>query len=138
MNNYEIEEYEEYCKEFIESNLPDYEGSGLYICDLANYVTEGINANGTATFSTLQAKEYIKEWWEEAEEIFQYYQNELGMSVNPFENPERFHVLMIIYGVERLINQCEFVQTHWDEEMEITEEIINNIINELDNYSIDF
>lgn len=127
------ESYTEYCKNFITENLSNYNGQSVYMCDLAITITEGINVDGSATYSTYEAKEYIKEWWDEAAEVYEYQKFNYGEVLhNPFEEPEAFHVCMIIEGVSYLLSQCDTVGgDNWNEEIELTEEIINTILEEL-------
>lgn len=127
------ESYTEYCRNFIIDNLNGYEGQSIYMCDLAHTITEGINVDGSATYSTYEAKEYIKEWWDDAADFYEYCKFEFGECPhNPFEKPEAFHCLMIIEGVAHLLSQCDTVGgDNWNEEIELTEEIINTILEEL-------
>lgn len=46
-----MKSYVEYVKDFILENLPNYECMVVYGCDLGYTITEGINANGSATYS---------------------------------------------------------------------------------------
>lgn len=128
------ESYTEYCKNFIAEHLSSYEGQRVYMCDLAMTITEEINVDGSATYSTYEAKEYIKAWFDEAGEVYEYQKANYGECLhNPFEEPEAFHVCMIIEGVSCLLNQCDTVNgDNWNEEIELTEEIIAAILEELE------
>lgn len=127
------EGYTEYCKNFIIDHLSGYEGQFIYMCDLAHTITDGINVDGSATYSTYEAKEYIKNWWDEAADFYEYCKLEFGeCPYNPFESPEAFHCLMVIEGVVYLLSQCDTVAgCNWNEKIELTEEIINAILEEL-------
>lgn len=130
--NEQRETYTEYCKDFIIDKLPDYEGQTVCGCDLAYKLTEEINVDGSATYSTYEAKEYIKEWWDEAGEYYEYSKREFDeCPQNPFENPEAFHVCMIIEGVIYLLAQCPTVDGQWNDEFELTDETIKQILSEL-------
>ena len=61
-----MENFTDYCRDTIIDALDSYEGQDVYPCDLAYTLTECMNANGTCTFSSAEAKDYIKEWWDEA------------------------------------------------------------------------
>ena len=124
--------YLKYCKDFIIDNIEGYEDENIYMCDLGNYITEGINVDGSATYSTYEAKEYIKEWFDEAGEVYQYQVANYGQRYqNPFENPEAFHVCMIIEGVNNILNQCETIQKYCNDEKELNKKLINKIIKEV-------
>ena len=118
----------DYTKEFLLNQLEDYKGCKSYACELYILLTEGINADGSATYSTHEAKEYIKEWFEEAGEYYEYAKMNFGeVFINPFENPEAFQVEMISQGVSSLLSQVETISDNWNEEIEITEELIKEI-----------
>ena len=67
-NNEKLESFLNYCKNYIIDHIEDWEGQTKYACDLGNYLTEGPNIDGSLTYSTYMAKEYIREWWYEAGE----------------------------------------------------------------------
>lgn len=128
----ERKSYIEYCKDFIIDNISNYEDVAVYGCDLGYKLTDGINIDGSATCSTYEAKEYIKAWFDEAGEVYQYQKENYGECLhNPFEEPEAFHVCMIIEGVNALLSQCETVENAWNDEIELTLENIHAIIEEL-------
>lgn len=73
--------------------------------------------------------EYIKEWFDEAAEVYQYQLDNYGQVLqNPFENPEAWMVCMIIEGVNNILGQCDVVEEFWNDEIELTDEIIQKII----------
>lgn len=128
----ELKSYVEYVKDFIVDNLPEYEGKKVYACDLAYTITEGINADGSATYSRQKAVDYIKEWFDEAAEVYRYQVENYGQaSQNPFENPEAWMVCMIIEGVSAVFSQCTVIDDNWNNEIELTEEIIKTILEEV-------
>lgn len=128
----ELKSYVEYVKDFIVDNLPEYEGKEVYACDLAYTITKGINADGSATYSRQKAVDYIKEWFDEAAEVYQYQVENYGQaSQNPFENPEAWMVCMIIEGVSAVFSQCTVIDDNWNNEIELTEEIIKTILEEV-------
>lgn len=106
-----METFEEYCKDFIVDNLDAYVGTDVYGCDLSSTLTEEINVNGSATFSRQKAMDYIKEWFDEAAEVYDYQVENYGRATqNPFENPEAWMVCMIIEGCANLIGQCKCME----------------------------
>lgn len=134
-----METFEQYCKDFINDNLDGYVGTDVYGCDLSHTLTEEINVNGTATFSRQKAMDYIKEWFDEAAEVYNYQMENYGsVSQNPFENPEAWMVCMIIEGCASLLSQCKCVDTIWNDEVELTEELVEQIKDEIKNLTIEF
>ena len=93
-----LESLTEYCKEFIKDHIDGYTDQMVYGADLGYTITEGINADGSCTYSTYKAKQYLKEWWDDAADYFQYEKDNFGENNNPFENPEAFMVCMVIEG----------------------------------------
>lgn len=127
------ESFDVYCKDFIKDNLDGFIGSTIYACELANEITMGINVDGSATYSTYKAKEYLKAWWDEAADYFQYEKDNFGENYhNPFENPEAYMVCMVIQGVEGLMAQVKEIYEAQDDQIEITQELCDSIVAQLD------
>lgn len=128
------ESYTEYCKNHIKENIYNYEGLYVYGADLADTLTEGINVDGSATYNRYEAKEYIKAWFDEAGMVCEFIKFNYGTEclINPFDEPEKFHALMIIEGVRYLLAQCETIDSAWIEEIELTPETIEKILLEVD------
>lgn len=134
-----LETLTDYCKNFIISNIDDYSDQSIYGCDLGYIITEGINADGSCTYSTYEAKEYIKFWWDEASDYFQYEKDNFGENLhNPFENPEAYMVCMVIQGVNSLLSQISFIDKNWNNKIKLTEKNIKKIIREIKDLKVKF
>ena len=134
-----LETLTDYCKDFIISNIDGYSDQSIYGCDLGYTITEGINADGSCTYSTYKAKEYIKFWWDEASDYFQYEKDNFGENLhNPFESPEAFMVCMVIQGVNSLLSQISFIDKNWNNEIELTEKNIKKIIRKIKDLEVEF
>lgn len=83
-----LEQFTQYCKEFIKDHIDGYTDQMVYGADLGYTITEGINADGSCTYSTYMAKQYLKEWWDDAADYFEYEKDNFGENHNPFKNPE--------------------------------------------------
>lgn len=119
-----------YCKQYIYDNLPEHEGRLVYLCDLGYTITEGPNCDGTLTFNREEALEYLKEWWREAADYFQFEKDNFGTPRNPFENPEAYMVCMVIEGVRALIDDAIDtlgMNDKWNDEVELTPELIAKV-----------
>lgn len=117
-----------FCKKQILDNIDYEEGNSRYGCDLAGYLTEGMNADGSFTYSREEAKEYIKEWWDDAANYSDYEENELGKrGTNPFGEPELFTVRMVIEGVDGIMGQLPIIEENWNDNIELTPETIKTI-----------
>lgn len=135
----ELQDYNDYCRDFINENLENFEGQTVHACDLGIELTQEININGSATYSTYLAKEYLKHWWDDAADYFQYEKDNFGEnSHNPFENPEAYHVCMIIEGVRSILSQCPFINKKWNEQFELTPKRIKKILKEVKNLNVEF
>lgn len=134
----QLENFTEYCKNFIMDNLPNHEGNSTYMCDLGNNLTHGINIDGSITFDRRLAFEYLQEWIWEAGEYFEYERANFGQNItNPFANPEAYMVCMVIEGIYIILQECDFINDNWDNELELTSENINTIIEEINNVDDD-
>lgn len=137
--NTKLETLTDYCKNFIISNIDDYSDQSIYGGDLGYTITEGINADGSCTYSTYEAKEYIKFWWDEAADYFQYETNNFGENLhNPFGNPEAFMVCMVIQGVNSLLSQISFIDKNWNNKIKLTEKNIKKIIRGIKDLEVEF
>ena len=131
-NNNKIESFFDYCKNYIIDNIENWEGQTKYACDLGDYLTEGPNVDGSLTYSTYRAKEYIREWWYEAGEYWEYEKNNFGENThNPFDNPEAYMVCMVIEGVNSILSRCQYIEDNWNEEITLDEATIKIIIEQV-------
>ena len=134
----EIKPFIPFCKDVIKEELDNYEGSTHYACDLAYILTEDMNVNGSFTYSRELAKDYMKEWWDEAGEYAEYERFHFGkIEHNPFENPEGYITAMVIEGTNGLLAKCPFIDENWNEEIELTEDNICRLKDEIDELSDD-
>ena len=137
--NTNLETLTDYCKNFIADNLENYSNQSIYGCNLGYTITEGINIDGSCTYSTYKAKEYLKFWWDEAADYFQYEKDNFGENLhNPFERPEEFMVCMVIQGVNSLLSQVSFIDKNWNNKIELTEKNIKKIIREIKDFEVEF
>jgi hypothetical protein len=134
MNN--NNDYFEKCKEHILDTIDNYQGYKHYVSDLGSTLTEGENTNGSWYCSTYKAKKDLSDWISDSEDIekfIDYYQFNYGEKV-PYDGmtePELYHCLMMISGVERIFNSLEWTQDNWDEQKTITKKDIKQIEKQL-------
>lgn len=127
-----MESYSEYCVNHIIDRIYDYVGTSHYGSDFCYAITEDINANGSCTYSTRKAKDYLKEWWDDAADYWNYEKDNFGEHRwNPFESPEAYMVCMVIEGCSYLLGQCDTLEKVWNENFELTEEMADKIVEEL-------
>jgi hypothetical protein len=122
-----MKDFSEFCKDYLFERLDEYEGRNMYACDMAYILCEGANCDGTMTYSRAEAIKYLCEWWYDAADYSEYEQMNYGERSNPFENPEAYMVRMVICGIDYLLSRCEVVVESWNDELELTPEVIEAI-----------
>jgi hypothetical protein len=128
---------EEIKKDLIEK-LNEYEGQRVYACDLAYTLFESYNIDGSVTYSTYDAKEWIKKYFNELGEVVEEIKFNLGSEFIPniFEEPERFMVVIYLEVGASLLSQCKFIDDNWNNEIELTDENIEIIKKELESLEV--
>lgn len=123
-----MESFNEYCKNYILENLGNYEGQSVYGSEVGYTITQSPNVDGTLTYSNHEAIEYLREWWYDAGEYWEYEKDNFGENLhNPFENPEAYMVCMVIEGVNSILSDCPIVEENWNDKFELTEDAIASI-----------
>ena len=119
-----------FVKEEIEIRLKDLVGKNVYLEELGYGLFEYENINGTYSNNSYQSICWIKQFFEELDEIVEEYEDEFGYSVpSPFGEPEKFQIVIILYIADRLVNNA-LCNTDLDicSEIELTNDIINTIL----------
>jgi len=123
-----MENFVKYCKNYILDHIDEYEGQSHYGCDFAYTLTEAPNVDGSLTYSTYKAKEYLREWWDECGEYWDYEKDNFGEHThNPFDEPEAYMVCMVIEGCSAILSQVPCIGKNWNEEIIINTEVITEI-----------
>lgn len=123
-----MESFKDYCKNYILDHIDGYEGQSHYGCDFAFILTEAPNADGSLTYGTNKAKEYLREWWDECGEYWEYEKDNFGEHLhNPFDEPEAYMVCMVIEGVNAILAKEPHIEESWNDKLELTEEVIAGI-----------
>ena len=123
-----MESFIEYCRNYIIDHIEDYEGQSHYACDWGSILTDCAKCDGTLTYSTKEAKDYLKEWWYDCGQYFEYEKFNFGSAVsNPFEHPEAYMVRMVSEGVNAIFSKCPTINEMWNDKVEMTEDLINEI-----------
>lgn len=129
------EDFIPFCKQQILDNIDEFEGDSKYGCDLGYELTQGMNCDGTFTYSTKEAMEYLQDWWWDAEQYSEYEDFNFGERTNPFKNVEAFLVRMVVEGVNGLMGKLPIIEEHWNDKLELTPENIETIKEQLDELS---
>lgn len=111
--------------------LDEYEGTSSYGADLTYHLLEQYNVDGSYTYSTYEAKQWVQEYFDELGDIVSDMKEESLPPIDVFENVEGFMVCVMLYVAGQLLGQCDTVNAFWNEKQELTEEIIAKIKKEL-------
>lgn len=116
--------------------LKEYKDTEHYACDLGYTLFEGENLDGSFTYNTYAAEQWIKDNFRDIGPVvdelkFQFGENFMK-NYNPFDNPEKFMVLIILEVASYLISRCKLVQDNWDNKIVLDEEIINTLSEQLE------
>ena len=115
-------------------NLYNYEGSNVYGCDLAYTLFEGYNVDGSITYSTYKATEWIKNHFNELGEIVDEIKFQLGSENIPniFDEPEKFMVIIYLEVASYLCGRCELIDKNWNNEIKLNTKTIETIKKQLE------
>ena len=116
----ELNNLEKSVMEMMLNNLDTMEGREGYVSDLAFELFEGENINGSITYSTYKAKEWITEHFHDLGDVVEEMVSEWDIMPNPFDNPEKFMVQVVLYVAEQLVAQSDYL-TEWENEGETYE-----------------
>jgi len=129
------DKYIEACKRYVIDNLPEYEGQIVEACELGLMLTESENANGSWYYSTARAEEDLDAFGRDVVAGFiEEYQSNYGdkPKYDAYCEPEGFHCLMMIVGVENVVNELAVIQKNWNKKLELTKPVIESMIEELE------
>ena len=118
-------------KETIIDRLNDYKNTTVYGCDLAYTLFENENANGPVLCNTYLTKEFIKENFDLFEDLVQYIKDNIDIELNPFTEPEKAHVILMIESSKSLLSQLDLINDYWNEEFKLTDEVFKEITDQL-------
>ena len=140
MNYLENSPIKEFVKGEIIERLEDLKGyeESHHICNLSYTLFESENVIGAYFCSNYTAKEWVNKNFEYigeiAEEIkFQFnsdYANKILLDI--FDNPDRFIVVIVLEVASYLISMCDTADKYWNNEITLTDEILNNLIEEIE------
>lgn len=111
----------------IVDRLNDYKDCSIYACDLGMTLFEGENCNGSVFCNTWKTKEFIKENFDLFGELIEYWSDNIGDTLNPFSEPEKCHVILLLESARSILSGCKLVERKWNEEIELTPAIIKKL-----------
>lgn len=139
MNYLENNPIKNFVKGEIIERLEDMKGyeESHYLCDLGYTLFESENVNGAYFCSNYTAKKWVNKNFEHLREIaeeikFQFgadYANKVLLDV--FNDSDRFIVVIVLEVASYLISRCETADKYWNDEITLTDDILNNLIEEI-------
>lgn len=123
-------------KNTIISRLNDYEGNSYYMCDLAYTLFEGENIDGSVLCNTYKTKEFIKENFDLFGDLVEYVKDNMDMTLNPFSEPEKAHVFLLLESASSILSKLPTVDKYWNDQKELTPKLIKQLTTELKSLSI--
>jgi hypothetical protein len=117
--------------------LNDYSGGTYYACDLAYTLFEGENANGSVFCNTYKTKEFIKANFDIFGDLVEYCSENMDLTLNPFSEPEKAHVILLLESCQSLLAQLPTIDKNWNEQIELTDEMILQLTNEINEFNGD-
>lgn len=123
-----------YVIDCIIDRIDDWEDITVYPCDFGWQLFEQENSNGSATYNTEDAKEWIKQYFDTIGGVAENIIFGIGADflANPFVEPEKFMVQIMLEVSSMLVGQCEIMDQNWNDELELTEEVIETFKSQLE------
>jgi hypothetical protein len=118
-------------KQTIVERLSDYKGTTTHGADLAYKLFEGENVNGSVLCNTYKTKEFIKENFELFGELVEHVEQNMDMVLNPFAEPEKAHVFLLLEASQSILSTCPTIDKHWNEQIELTDKFIKKLTKEI-------
>ena len=97
-------------------NLDDLEGRDGYVSELAFTLFEYANIDGTMTYSTYKAEQWIAAHFHDLADMVEDMAADWDITPNPFSNPEKFMVQVVLYLAEQLVYKSDYLLRGRDEE----------------------
>ena len=123
--------------ETIISKLNDYKGTTNYMCDLSSVLFESENKNGSVLYNTYQTKKFIKENFDLFGQLVEYAKDNMGITLNPFQEPEKAHVCLLLEASQYILSKLPTIEKFWNDEKELTPKLIKQLTKELNALNID-
>lgn len=97
-------------------NLDTLEGRDGYVSDMAFTLFEGENIDGSMTYSTCKAEQWIAEHFHDLGDVVEDMAAAWDITPNPFGNPEKFMVQVVLFLAEELVYESDYLRRGRDEE----------------------
>lgn len=120
-----------FMKDLICERLEQYEGQSVYGCDLGLLLMNKENNEGSYDNSTYKAKKWIKDNFDELGELTELMEDREYTLYNPFLEPDRFQVSVMVFCAEEYLAMTEFIDNNWNNSFILDEDTITVIQHQL-------
>ena len=125
-----------YCKKYIIELLPNFTNKEMTMYELPTHVCNEFKA--IQNISDKEANKMILEWQEEIK-AFMIHEKEIKRKVTfNIDNPKDYLVTMILEGINTLLKDNEFIDDYWFDNVKLTDNEIEIILNQLKYQEINF
>lgn len=127
-----------YVIDLLLEELENYEDVEVYASELAYTLLESYNMDGSITYNTYEAKEWIKENYDDiydyTEEISFKFGEEIKNKIyfEALENPEKFMVIICIEKAQEILGQLKTIDKNWDDKILLDKKMIETLKKELE------
>lgn len=97
-------------------HLDTLEGRDGYVSEIAFTLFEAENIDGSMTYSTYKAEQWIAEHFHDLGDVVEDMSAEWDITLNPFSNPEKFMVQVVLFLAESLVYESDYLRRGRDEE----------------------
>lgn len=129
-----------YVIDLLVRKLEDYEDMFIYGCDMAYTLLEEYNINGSITYSTYKAEEWLKDNIQDIYDFLPTIKFEYGdefyakLCIDILENPEKAMTIICLEKANDILSSLKFINDNWNNKIVLNKENINIIKKELENY----
>ena len=122
-----------YVIDLLLNELENYEGAKVYACELAYTLLECYNIDGSITYSSYDAKEWIRENYNDIGAFLENYNLYMGsdslsnLAIDIFTNPEKAMVIIVYEVAMDILSELKFIKDNWDNEINLNTKNISKI-----------
>lgn len=120
--------------------LEDYEDMSIYGCDMAYTLLEQYNVDGSITYNTYEAIEWLKNNIHDIYDFLPTIKFEFGnefyakLCIDILDSPEKAMTIICLEIANEILYNLDFIKKNWDNEIVLNSETIKIIKKELENY----
>lgn len=117
--------------------LENYKDNTVYACDLAYTLLDEYNIDGSITYNTYEAQEWLKEHYDEMYSFLENYKYNFGieevgrLAMDIFNNPEKAMTIIVIETASELMPHLKFIEDNWYNEITLNKQNIEIIKKQL-------